>query len=168
MSRAVNLLRLVMVYGVPLSLSLSALITMMLVRNPRLLLRSYPEDVRNAVPPLSVAEKRERACWAAMFLALAFAFPFAAALAAKTAHRDFLDIFLSGFGVAFLFNLVDWLILDWLIVCTVTPKFVVLPGTAGMAGYKNYRMHFRGFLLGSVVSLAIGLLMATAATFLRG
>jgi hypothetical protein len=72
-------------------------------------------------------------------------FPVSAALSAKAAHVSILEIFLSVAGVVFLFNLVDWLILDWLIVCTITPKFMVLPGTEGMAGYKNYATHFRGF-----------------------
>jgi hypothetical protein len=53
----------VVLYGVPLSISLSALIMTMLVRNPRLLLHSYPKDIRAAVPPKSLAERRESACW---------------------------------------------------------------------------------------------------------
>jgi hypothetical protein len=54
------------------------------------------------------------------------------------ASGNFLEIALTAFGVVFLFNLVDWLVLDWLILCAITPKFVVLPGTAGMPGYKEY------------------------------
>lgn len=65
-------------------------------------------------------------------------FPLAAALATKAAQGNAFEIFLSAAGTLFLFNLVDWLILDWLIVCTITPRFMVLPGTEGMAGYKNY------------------------------
>jgi len=151
----------VVLHGLPLSISLSVLIMVMLVRNPRLLLHSYPKDVRAAVPRKSLAERRESSCWAAMFLVLTIAFPFAAALASKTPECNFLEAFLIAFGVAFLFNLVDWLILDWLIFCTITPGFAVVPGTAGMAGYKNYAMHFRGFLAGSVLSIVLGLLIAT-------
>ena len=94
-----------------------------------------------------------------MFLVLTIAFPFAAALASKTPECN--ETFLIAFGVAFLFNLVDWLILDWLIFCTITPGFAVVPGTDGMAGYKNYAMHFRGFVAGSVFSTVLGLLIAT-------
>jgi hypothetical protein len=159
MPRAMTLLFSVVLYGVPLSISLSALIMIMLVRNPRLLLHSYPKDIRAAVPPESLAERRESACWAAMFLVLMIAFPFAAAL--TTPDRNFLEAFSTAFGVAFLFNLVDWLILDWLILCTITPGFAVVPGTDGMAGYKNYAMHFRGFVAGSVFSTVLGLLIAT-------
>jgi hypothetical protein len=69
-------------------------------------------------------------------------------------------------GVLFLFNLVDWLILDWLIICTITPSFVVLPGTEGMAGYKNYWMHFKGFLIGTVLSMLVGLIATGIVLFL--
>ena len=92
--------------------------------------------------------------------------PTLAALSVKAANENFLEIFLAAFGVLFLSNLIDWLILDWLIFCTITPKFVVLPGTEGMAGYKNYGMHFRGFLIGTVLAVVIGLIIAALVTFL--
>jgi tetrahydromethanopterin S-methyltransferase subunit B len=49
----------------------------------------------------------------------------------------------------------DLLILDWLMFCTWTPQFVVLPGTEGMAGYKDYGLHFRGFLIGLLIVAVI-------------
>ncbi len=154
-----KILATILIYGVPGSLVLSALILAVLWHNPRLLLQDYPKDVRAAVPPKTPAEKRRSAYWAVMFLLLLVAFPMLAALSAKAAHQGFSGVFLSAFGVGFLFNLVDWLILDWLIVCTITPAFVVIPGTEGMAGYKNYAMHFRGFLIGMVISMALGMLI---------
>jgi hypothetical protein len=71
------------------------------------------------------------------------------------------EIFLSAAGVIFLFNLVDWLI-----VRTITPKFMVLPATEGMTGYKNYGMHFRRFLIGTILACVIGLLITVALVFL--
>jgi hypothetical protein len=150
----------ILIYGVPGSLLLSALILAMVWHNPRLLLQDYPKDVRAAVPPKTPAEKRLSAYWAGVFLLLLIAFPMLAALSAQAAHQGFPGVFLSAFGVGFLCNLVDWLILDWLIVCTITPTFVVIPGTEGMTGYKNYAMHFRGFLIGMVISVVMGVLIA--------
>jgi hypothetical protein len=34
-----------------------------------------------------------------------------------------------------------------------------------MAGYKNYAMHFRGFLIGTVLSATVGALIAVMVTF---
>ena len=151
-----TILATILIYEVSTSLVLSALILAMLWHNPRLLLQDYPKDVRAVVPTKTPAEKRLSAYWTGLFLLLLIAFSIAAALSAKAAHPGFLDVFLSAFGVSFLFNLVDWLILDWLIICTITPAFVVIPGTEGMAGYKNYTLHFRGFLIGMVISVVLG------------
>jgi hypothetical protein len=162
----VNILTTILVYGVLASILLSAIIFAMSWVNPRLMLRSYPKDVQAAVPPQTPAEKRQMLYWALPFWLCLLGSPGAAALTAKAAHMSPLEIFLSAAGVIFLFNIVDWLILDWLIVCTITPKFMVLPGTQGMAGYKNYGMHFRGFLIGTVLAVVIGLLITIILLFL--
>ncbi|HEY1348196.1 MAG TPA: hypothetical protein VGF67_01060 [Ktedonobacteraceae bacterium] len=120
----------------------------MLIMKNRLLLRSYPKDVQATVPPQTPAEKRQTLLWGIPFWLGLLGFPVAAALSAKAAHGNLLEIFLCATGVIFLFNLVDWLILDWLVVCTITPRFMVLPGTEGMAGYKTMGCISGDFLLG--------------------
>ncbi len=156
----------ILLYGVPTSLLLSAVLLAMGWVNPRLMLQDYPKDIQAAVPPKTQEEKRQTLYWSIPFWLLLLGFPIAAALTAYAANLGFLDVFLSAFGMAFLFNLVDWLILDWFIICTITPTFVVLPGTEGMAGYKNYAMHFKGFLIGTVLSVVIGLIIAAFVVFL--
>lgn len=161
-----NILTIILIYGMLASLLLSALIFAMERVNPRLMLRSYPKDVQAAVPPQTPVEKRQTLYWGIPFWLGLLGFPVAAALTADAAHASPLEIFLSAAGVLFLFNLVDWLIVDWLIVCTITPKFMVIPGTEGMAGYKNYTMHFRGFLIGTVLAIMIGLIITAILVFL--
>jgi hypothetical protein len=130
------------------------------------MLQDYPKDIQAAVPPKTAVEKRQMLYWLVPLWVAALGCPTLAALSIKAASTSFLDLFLVAFGVFFLFNLIDWLVLDWLIFCTLTPKFVVLPGTEGMAGYKNYAMHFRGFLIGTVISVALGLIVAGIVGFL--
>ncbi len=161
-----NVFFLILLYGIPASLLLSAIVVGMGLVNPRLMLRSYPKDVQAAVPPQTDQEKRQTLYWGIPFWLCLLGFPLAAALSIKAAQGNAVEIFLSAAGVIFLFNLVDWLILDWLIVCTITPKFMMLPGTEGMAGYKNYGMHFRGFLIGTILACVIGLLITVALVFL--
>lgn len=161
-----HMLSLILVYGVAASLVLSLILLAMGLVNPRLMLQDYPKDIQAAVPPKTPAEKRQTLYWGIPFWVCLFGFPLIAALSAKAAHQGFLEIFLCAAGVLILSNLVDWLIIDWLIICTLTPKFVVLPGTEGMAGYKNYAMHFRGFLIGTGISVVVGLLIATPVAFL--
>jgi hypothetical protein len=160
-----NILTTILVYGVPASILLSAIILAMIRVNPRLMLRSYPKDVRAAMPPQTAAEKRQTLYWGIPFWLCLLGFPIAAALSVKAAQLSPWGIFLSAAGVVFLFNLVDWLILDWLIVCTIIPRFMVLPGTEGMAGYTNYGVHLRGFLIGTVFAAVIGLLLTIILIF---
>lgn len=156
----------ILTFGSALSLVLSILILAVIRANPRLMLQDYPKDIQAAVPPKTPTEQRQTRYVGMALLLLVIAFTLAAALSAKAARYGFSGIFLSAFGVSFLFNLVDWLILDWLIFCTFTPAFAVIPGTEGMAGYKNYAMHFRGFLTGTVFSAAAGLVIAGIITLL--
>jgi hypothetical protein len=34
-------------------------------------------------------------------------------------------------------NLLDLLLLDWFVLMTLRPRFMILPGTEGMAGYEK-------------------------------
>lgn len=155
-----NILPPIIIYGLLASLLLSAVILTMVRINPRLMLRSYPKDVKAAVPPATEREKRQTLLWAIPFWIVLLGFPTTAALTVKAANQGFLLVFLCAFGVMSLTNLVDWLILDWLIFCTITPKFAILPGTEGLAGYKNYAMHFRGFVIGTALSAIVSLIIA--------
>lgn len=138
------------------------------LRNPRVMLQDFPKDVQAAVPPKTPAERRETVWWATLLIGIVFVMPLAAALVARAQVPDlsFAGAFANAFVVLVVFNLVDWLVIDWLIVCTWTPRFFVLPGTEGMAGYKEYGPHFRGFLIGMVLAVAASAVIAAAVTLL--
>jgi hypothetical protein len=57
----------------------------------------------------------------------------------------------------FIFNLVDLLILDWLIVCWFKPRWVILPGTEHIVIPNPYLHHFKEFLMGTVGLVIVGL-----------
>jgi hypothetical protein len=127
--------------------------------NPRLFLQDYPEDIQRAVPQKSQEERRLSILLGAPFLLLLFAGPLISTLSLKHqggGELTFLSASSHAFGIVFIFNLVDWLILDWLIFCTITPSFLVIPDTEGMAGYKDYTFHFRAFIVGTVLSIVAG------------
>lgn len=125
--------------------------------NPRIFLHTYPEDIRDKVAPNTRAEKRLSRIFGISILVLVMAVPLISSWSLKQQKPggiSFVPLFLNAFGVFFFFNLVD-LLLDCVLVWT-TPKFLVLPGTEGMAGYKNYFHHFRGFLIGTMASVVLG------------
>lgn len=59
-----------------------------------------------------------------------------------------------------LFNLVDLLLIDWLIVEFMRPAFIVQSGLGQLMGERNYWFHFQGFLKGSMGILVVSLLLA--------
>jgi len=134
--------------------------------NPRLFIQDYPEDIQAAVPPKTDAEKRLTLLIGIPFLLVMLLAPFFSTLSLKQAGASFGALFANAFGVVFFFNLFDLLVLDWLIFCSITPKSIVIPGTEGMAGYKDYGFHFRGFLKGTLLSAILGLVIAGGVHFL--
>lgn len=76
----------------------------------------------------------------------------------------YIDAYLHTFGILMIFNLVDLLIIDWLIFCWITPRFVVIPSTAGMKGYKDYKFHLRGAIVATHILAIVSLFLAGIAT----
>ncbi len=162
-------LRAILIDGVILSLLASLYVLALLWFNPRLFLQDYPAPIQEAVPPKTEQEKRLSLILGLPFLVLLLVAAFLSTLAFVRGSEGgvpFLAAFFHAFGVVFTFNVVDWLLLDWVVFCTLTPKFLVIPGSEGMAAYKDYFYHFRAFLTGAVLSLGGGLVVAAVASWL--
>jgi hypothetical protein len=131
--------------------------------NPRIFLRHYPREIREIVPPKSDKERRISILLGVPFILMLLVAPFTSALLWRTASQrraSFWELFAHAFGVFFLFNLADLLILDWLIVCRFKPRWVVLPGAEHFLIARPYLHHFKGFLIGTVGSVVVGLAIA--------
>ena len=155
--------------GALLSVLASISIVGILRFNPRLFLQDYPDEIQAVVPPKTDLEKRQSLITGIPFLLILLAVPFVSTLILKRESGEmisFFPLFINAFGVVFLFNLVDLLLLDWLLFCFITPSFLVIPGTEGMQEYKDYGYHFRAFLIGTVLSIAAGLVIAGVVAFL--
>ncbi|MEB4615999.1 hypothetical protein, partial [Leucobacter sp. M11] len=77
-----------------------------------------------------------------------------------------LDLVLMALLVGVLFAVLDLLLVDWLVICTLRPRRLVLPGTEDCAGWRDYGFHVReqlrprAILMMLVISAVIGLLVA--------
>ncbi|MBN1262553.1 MAG: nitroreductase, partial [Anaerolineae bacterium] len=149
-----TIFRNVLVHGAILSLVASAVLLITLRINPRLYLQDYPEIIQEAAPPKTPQEKRLALLLGIPFLLLLVAGPLLSTLDLKRQSvAAFWPLFANAFGVGFFFNLVDLLVLDWLLFCTLTPAFMVIPGAEDLAAYKDYGYHFRAFLTGTLLSV---------------
>ncbi|MBY8998870.1 MAG: hypothetical protein KGD60_14170 [Candidatus Thorarchaeota archaeon] len=80
-----------------------------------------------------------------------------------------LDAFLNFFGIVMFDNFADLVILDILIVGTLTPGWVMIPGTEHMRDneYKNFRLyHTKGHARALILLVILSLLFAAAVVFL--
>jgi hypothetical protein len=154
----------ILVDGMIISLVASAFLLLIMWVNPRIMLHDYPAAIQAKVPPKTEKEKQLSYWLGIPFIIILFAGPLISALSvAEQIGSQFLMLWLFTTGVMFIFNVFDWLILDWLIFCTITPKIMVIPGSEGMQAYKDYRFHFIGFLKGMVFCLLGGLIVAVIA-----
>jgi hypothetical protein len=154
-----------LLWGLVLSAALFALFLVILRWNPEIMLKDYPPDIQAKHGPMSERAKRQK--WLASIAFIAVLVAIVAASFQKVRALDGGDLrfstsFVHAWTMFSLFNLLDWLVLDVPLVA-LQPQFFVLPGTEGMAGYRDYWFHFRGFLIGIVASLASALLTAAIA-----
>lgn len=54
-------------------------------------------------------------------------------------------------------NVVDLIVVDWLMICKLSVKLFVLPNTEKCNANKDYKFHFIGFLKGCVAMTVIAL-----------
>jgi hypothetical protein len=90
-----DILRTVLLFGLPACALFAGIILLMASGNPRLMLQDYPKDMQVAAPPKTAQEKRQTAYWAIPFWLVLLGFPTAAAVATKLAGRDLLAIILA-------------------------------------------------------------------------
>ena len=82
---------------------------------------------------------------------------------------SFLTAFVHSALLLFSFAVWDLLVLDWLVFVTIQPDFVVIPGTEGLASYKDYWFHFRESFPGweQWVSILAGALFLAGVSMIR-
>jgi hypothetical protein len=152
-----------LLYGLIWSALWMVYIYILLKRFPWEMVHEYPDDIKKActIPAPTSGQKRTGKLAGGIYSLFLFALLILFGLEAYR-HADFSYLRLFGFlwVVAFVWNLLDLLVMDWLIVCTVTPRWVVLEGTEGCRGYKDYGFHWKGFLTGCIYTTIIAALFA--------
>ncbi len=143
-----------------------AYVYMLLKCFPWEMVHEYPEDIKKAATleePTNEQKRKARLYGGIASIALFIILALFPILYFKNTPVTFLKIFFYTWIIAFTWNVIDLLVMDWLMVCTITPNWLVLPGTKGCKGYKDYKFHLVGFIQGCVYTTIAALLMAGAA-----
>lgn len=151
------------VYGAALAAALCANILVSLWLTPRAWVRHLPPVLQQKVMPASPAEKA--LSWRIMlpFFLLVIAGPVTAVVdpaGLRAEPHSAISDFLTAYGVLFVFNLADLLVLDWLVVAGITPAFLVAPGLE-RSDLRFFAKHFTDFLKGCLF-LSVPAAIATA------
>lgn len=132
--------------------TLTGLSLLLLARlNPEIFLDDYPPDVKAKYGPMCAKTRQQRNIFGIPVLLFMVGYPiFAITQITQNNPAAFGQIFAELLFIYTFFNLFDLIVLDWLIFCTLQPRLFVLPGTEGMAGYKDYAFHFWASVKGQI------------------
>lgn len=159
--------RRVLVDGGLMSALLGAIVMSSLAYDAEMWHQDYPPDVQERAGPMSERAKRERLVVAVPLFAVLFGAPVLSNLKLKRERGgtlSFAAAAANAYAVWLAFNLFDLLVLDYLILIELKPRFAVLAGTEGMPSYSDLRFPFLGFLKGLVIGLVPSLLIALLTT----
>ena len=139
------------------------LFLMMITLSPRIWGYSdYPEVVKNKVTPPTRREKLIGALVGLPWFIFVFGFPIISTYTLKTilgSAFTFWIAFVHLVTMTMLTNLGDLVILDWLIVSTITPPFVIIPGS-DTQDYKDFSHHYRGHAKATIIMILLALILA--------
>jgi hypothetical protein len=139
------------------------LLIMMVSLSPRIWGYSdYPEEIKNKVAPQTKQEKKLAVLIAIPWMLFTFGFPIYSTYVLKSNLAGEISFWIAWLNIAvmtLLANLGDFVILDWLIVSRITPKFVIIPGTS-KEDYKDFSHHFKAQAKATLVILLLGLIIA--------
>lgn len=132
-------------------------------RFPWKMLHDYPEDIKKAaaLPEPTEEQNRNAKLFEVVGSFVIFVLLIVFGIVQFSGERvSFLSVFGFVFIIAMFWNVVDLLIMDWLIICSITPRWVVIEGTEGCKGYKDYMFHFKGFLIGCIYTFIMALIFS--------
>lgn len=149
----------IIIEGAILSFAFLIVLLVSLYYNPRIWLQDYPKDIQKSAKPKTKKEQKQFTIIGTLIMLLAI-IPLLTSIYFEGNQITFLTAFLHFYIVFTMVSLTDLIILDWLVFCLITPNFIVIPGTEGAKGYKDYLFHLVGFFKGAIMYGVIGLIFA--------
>jgi hypothetical protein len=128
----------------------------------------YPDIVKRKVPAQTRKEKRLGAIVGLPWFVFVAGFPVFSTFALKSklgGEIPFMAALLNVLVMFFFATLGDLVLLDWIIVSKITPKFVIIPGSA-KEDYRDFSHHFKGHAKAAIPMIILGFIIAALARLL--
>ena len=163
--RILQLLQLGSIWGMIFGMVFSAAMLIIGRINAEMILNDYPPDIREKYGAMSEATRKQANL---MTLPLLATLGLVVALGLGQLREisgalTFVETLIVSTVIFQMWNLLDLVLLDWFLLMTLKPKFMILSGTEGMAGYRDYKFHFRKFLNGIVFTFILALIVTVIA-----
>ncbi|MEU7104788.1 hypothetical protein ABZ951_06995 [Streptomyces sp. NPDC046215] len=135
------------------------------------LLNDYPPEIQRRYGRPKSARGRRVAVLFGVFIWAACGLPLmiGAMIGLNGALHDGLTFLPAAVCAALIFATLtvwDLVVFDWIIFAGLRPRLLVLPGTEGMAEYRDLRFHLNAALKGSPLIIVVGLLTGGIATLI--
>lgn len=110
---------------------------------PYAFLNDHPEDIRRNAPKPTAVQQRAGVLGGLVFFVSLIMGLGAVPWAWSVTHPDagYAELALMTLVVAALFAVIDVVLVDWLIICTLRPRRFVYPGTENCTGWGDYAFH---------------------------
>ena len=122
----------------------------MITFNPRIWgYQDYPDRIKEKVPSQTRKERTIAGLVGLPWFVFIIFYPLFSTAALKSELGGEIPFEIAFANILFMmiaFFLVDLVILDWLIISKITPKFVIIDGTT-VEDYKDFSHHYRGHLI---------------------
>ena len=129
--------------------------------------QDYPERIKEKVPPQTRREKGIASLVGIPWFLFILAYPLVSTANLEKVLGSEFSFAIAFFNLTFmmfLFFLVDLVVLDWLIISKITPKFVIIDGTTP-EDYKDFSHHYKGHLIASLPILLFCALFSAIIAF---
>lgn len=134
------------------------LLIFMVTFNPRIWgYQDYPEKIKEKVHPQTRRERVVAGLVGIPWFFFILAYPLISTIFLEAELNSEIPYEIAFFNIlfmVFLFFLVDLVVLDWLIITKITPKFVIIDGTTP-EDYKDFSHHYKDHLIASIPLILI-------------
>ncbi|MFX0182000.1 MAG: hypothetical protein ACFE95_02865 [Candidatus Hodarchaeota archaeon] len=145
------------------SIGTGYLFLFMITFNPRVWgYQDYPEAIKKKVPPQTRQERLLAGIVSVPWFIFTLGFPLVSTYMLKLqlgGEISFEIAFLNIFVLFLFFTFGDLVILDWLLISKITPRFVIIPGTQ-VEDYKDFSHHYKAHAIATIPLLLLCVVFA--------
>lgn len=128
--------------------------------------QDYPETIKQKVPPQTQRERMIAGITGIPFLSFTLGFPVYSVLRLRAnlgGEITFEIAVIHLLVLVLLTSFFDMVVLDWFIISTVTPEFVIIPGS-DVEDYKDFSHHYRGHAKATIILIVVCMIIAVVVT----